>query len=98
MNAHGNNNQRYCCKKMASYLEEEDEIIIYIPKFREYGIPVHDGGSSKVKIHFCPWCGSKLPVSLRNTWFDELEKLGIEDWDDPRMPEKYKSDIWWKTR
>jgi hypothetical protein len=26
-----------------------------------YGLIVHDGGSSFIKISFCPWCGSKLP-------------------------------------
>jgi hypothetical protein len=26
-----------------------------------YGLIVHDGGSSVIKIRFCPWCGSKLP-------------------------------------
>ena len=28
----------------------------------EYGIIVHDGGSSIVRIAYCPWCGSKLPT------------------------------------
>ena len=26
-----------------------------------YGLIVHDGGSSVIRIDFCPWCGSKLP-------------------------------------
>jgi hypothetical protein len=26
-----------------------------------YRLIVHDGGSSVIEIHFCPWCGSKLP-------------------------------------
>jgi len=26
----------------------------------EYGIYVHDGGSSWVRIEFCPWCGADL--------------------------------------
>lgn len=26
-----------------------------------YGLMVHDGGSSVIKIAFCPWCGSTLP-------------------------------------
>lgn len=91
------NNHNYCCELMACNIQNEDEIIVYIPKLREYGIPVHDGGSSYMTINFCPWCGKPLPGSLRDVWFDELEKLGIEDWDDPRIPEKYKSDAWWKT-
>ena len=26
-----------------------------------YGIYVHDGGSSVIRIRYCPWCGTKLP-------------------------------------
>jgi len=26
----------------------------------EFGIRVHDGGTSFVTIRFCPWCGSNL--------------------------------------
>ena len=26
-----------------------------------YGIIVHDGSTSFIKIAFCPWCGAKLP-------------------------------------
>nr|WP_067736167.1 hypothetical protein [Novosphingobium naphthalenivorans] len=29
-----------------------------------YGIMIHDGGSSMVRINFCPWCGAKLPEPL----------------------------------
>jgi hypothetical protein len=25
-----------------------------------FGIPVRDGGSSYIKIDFCPWCGTKI--------------------------------------
>jgi hypothetical protein len=27
----------------------------------EYGLFVHDGGSSFITINYCPWCGTKLP-------------------------------------
>jgi hypothetical protein len=87
----------YCCEMMACYIQDEDGIVVYIPKFREYSIPVHDGGSSRITINFCPWCGKRLPAPLRKVWFDELERMGIEDWDDPSIPEKYKSEAWWKT-
>jgi hypothetical protein len=26
----------------------------------EYGLIIHDGGSSTIRIAFCPWCGAKL--------------------------------------
>lgn len=37
-----------------------DKIIIYDKKDNDYGLIIHDGGSSSLGIHFCPWCGSKL--------------------------------------
>ena len=29
-----------------------------------------------ITINFCPWCGTQLPESLRDRWFEELELLG----------------------
>ena len=29
-------------------------------KNKDYGIIIHDGGSSFITIKFCPWCGKKL--------------------------------------
>ena len=26
----------------------------------QYGIPIHDGGSSYIRIDYCPWCGADL--------------------------------------
>ena len=43
-----------------------DHLVRYLPVFREYGLLIHDGGSSFVRIQFCPWCGSRLPESLRD--------------------------------
>jgi hypothetical protein len=63
--------------------------------FDEYGIFIHDGGSSLTLINFCPWCGSKLPESKRDRWVEELEKLGFTDpflRDD--IPEEFKTDEW----
>jgi len=57
--------RKHCCKEMKEHVEDEDRIILYWSKFREYLIPIHDGGSSGIVILFCPWCGKKLPPSLR---------------------------------
>ena len=38
----------------------------YNERFDEYGLIIHDGGSSALLIQFCPWCGTKLPESKRN--------------------------------
>jgi hypothetical protein len=27
-----------------------------------FGIPIHDGGTSAIRVVWCPWCGSALPT------------------------------------
>lgn len=94
---------KMCCEKMEYFLNLEnpnemdpDVLICYSPCYDEYGIIIHDGGTSCVKIHYCPWCGMKLPDSKRSQWFSELEKLGIDDPIEQKIPEKYYSDKWWR--
>jgi hypothetical protein len=77
-------------------LKEGETAIRYIPKFREYGIAVLDGGDSFLQISFCPWCGSELPARLRDKWFETLESLGLAV-DSPSIPQDLKSDNWWKS-
>ena len=89
-------NETFCCKMMAENIVSEDRIICYWEKFREYGIPVHDGGSSMICIQYCPWCGKELPPSLRDEWFDRLERLGIKD--PSRAPSEMQNGTWWKSR
>ena len=71
-----------------------DCLVHYAAKFDEYGLIIHDGGSSSVSIGFCPWCGARLPDSKRDRWFDELEALGFDDPTDQEIPERYRSDAW----
>ncbi len=63
--------KKYCCVNMAYHLIEDkisknseeinyDSIIKHSLKRKEFGIPIHDGGSSYIKINYCPWCGQKL--------------------------------------
>lgn len=97
---------RHCCKRLAESVSEEceqhpdrfdcaDALLAYWPKYDEYGVIVHDGGSSMVLIAFCPWCGAKLPESKRNRWFDELELRGIDPGADI-IPKEYQTDSWWR--
>ncbi|WP_299724271.1 hypothetical protein [uncultured Tateyamaria sp.] len=67
----------------------------YNAVFDEFALMYPDG-ISVVLISFCPFCGTKLPPSKRDDWFDELEALGF---DEPllaseELPEKYKSGAW----
>jgi len=84
----------FCCESLTRSVDEES--IIYVPKFREWGIPILDGGSSFVEICYCPWCGRKLPDSLRDKWFDEAERLKIKP-PFAEMPMAYQSEEWWQA-
>lgn len=86
----------HCCTEMADRLEDETAIK-YSPKLREYGIEVNDGGTSRIQILFCPWCGTRLPSSLRDEWFNILEQAGIDPWVD-ELPPKFSTDEWWNER
>ena len=68
--------EAHCCEDMRREVERvcdqhpdrhdcPDCLVGYSPRFREYGLLIHDGGSSSMCIPFCPWCGSRLPASLR---------------------------------
>ena len=81
---------------MTENLSSGETAIEYTPKFREYGISVLDGGSSYICVNYCPWCGHTLPTSLRDQWFELLDREGLEC-DDPDLPEPFQSDLWWKS-
>ena len=80
----------HCCSTMAGQIDHRcaehvnpfdcpDALVFYEPRFDEYGIIIHDGGTSVQLIHYCPWCGTALPVSKRDRWFDQLAVLGFDD-------------------
>jgi hypothetical protein len=74
-----------------------ENVIKYTPKFREFGIEIPDGGTSKLVLNYCPWCGEKLPHSLRDLWFDTIFDMGLEPGDDS-LPDIYKTEEWWKIQ
>jgi hypothetical protein len=93
-----------CCDQMREKIEHRcaqhsdpkdcpDRLITYIAKFREYGLVVHDGGSASVRIDYCPWCGSKLPDSQRDRWFEQMERLGIDPWSQD-VPAEFEDERW----
>ncbi|MBK1884552.1 hypothetical protein JIN85_19205 [Luteolibacter pohnpeiensis] len=82
------------CEQHVGRRDCPDALINYSAKFDEYGIIVHDGGSSSISIDYCPWCGSKLPEPQRDRWFDELEKLGITDPIEQEIPEVFADGRW----
>lgn len=97
---------KHCCELMEQNLtlscgihstseECPDVLVRFSEKFREYGLIVHDGGSSSIGISFCPWCGTKFPESLRDRWFDELEILGFDDPFSQEIPDRFKTGAWY---
>ena len=83
----------HCCDEMNFHLEQDDLPITYDALIIEYGIKYLDGGSSVQLINYCPWCGKKLPESLRDKWFDTLHSLGIDPFVD-EIPEPYNTPGW----
>lgn len=57
------------CTKHESRFDCPDAVMHYFDGSGNYGLLIHDGGSSYFKIYFCPWCGKELPISK-----DETEK------------------------
>ncbi len=96
---------KHCCDRMRAELARNcgetagrfrcpDSLVDYVLKYDEYGILVHDGGTSMVQILFCPWCGTHLPESKRDRWFDELEKRGVNPLSDS-VPPDFDTDAWY---
>ena len=102
----------HCCEEMKNRIEHTcdvhdspfdcaDHIIYYSDVFDEYGIIIHDGGSSYITINYCPFCGKQLPKSKRDIYFNILENdlnYSNEDIWDGKIPEEFKSDAWWQKR
>jgi hypothetical protein len=88
----------FSCEQHSSPFECPDALVFHSEKFDEYGLIVHNGGEIYVLIQFCPWCGTQMPQSLRNRWFEELEALGFDEPLDQDIPEQYKSGAWHRER
>ena len=83
----------HLCETMALLLERGERVVTYSDRFREYGIPY--GDASYQTLLYCPWCGTRLPESLRDDWFARLEALGLEP-SDPSIPEELATGEWWR--
>lgn len=85
------------CDQHTDRTECLDCLVHYSGQFREYGILLHDGPDAYLPMRFCPFCGKKLPESLRDRWFDELNRMGIDP-EQGEIPEPYRSSRWWLVK
>ena len=103
------NPDRLCCEPMEIQLtltceqhpepwDCPDVLVVYDPRFDEYCMPIRDGGPSCVSMSFCPWCGTRMPASKRDEWFDTLEEMGFESPCDEDIPTAFKTDRWWRQK
>jgi hypothetical protein len=81
---------------MRRAIDDANSYVVYWPKFREYGIELR-GHDAIDEIEYCPWCGVKLPGSLRDEYFQHLEELKIEP-GDRNLPIQFLGDAWWRDR
>jgi len=64
----------HCCELMQHYLDEKKVGIYYDQIIRGYYICLIGLKDGKHVIYNCPWCGSELPNSLVDEYYDTLEK------------------------
>lgn len=88
----------HTCPIHTNPFECPDHLIYYLAKFDEYSLIIHDGGSSSVGIEYCPWCGTKLPESKRDLWFDRLEELGYDDFYEQDIPKEFHTGEWYRDK
>jgi Domain of unknown function (DUF6980) len=103
-----------CCTLMEDFINKEEELgystnvnIGYSPILREYFIYNYIDREVLIQVHdrqtifFCPWCGTKLPLSLRNVYYKLLcKKYGVRDpnVDKHKVPPEFQTDEWWRKR
>jgi len=85
---------KFCCDELRDHCKNEELGIIFYPKFLEFGLLVQDGGSSFIEIYYCPWCGEKLPNSVRDLRFKMIDKLPRGPDGALRFPEGFDHERW----
>jgi hypothetical protein len=91
------------CAKTAYAMYKSRSTYWYIPRTREYGLRIVDPfiriENQPIRIlpvRYCPWCGEKLPTSLKAEWLSRIGALGLSE-DSPDIPAPLANDAWWKA-
>ncbi|MEC9345281.1 MAG: hypothetical protein VYB54_03575 [Pseudomonadota bacterium] len=98
---------------MREVLETGRSGFTYVGRWREYGVrcfeqdrPVWSRPPRYRRISRSPWCGRRLPGSLKAVWVSLLDLYGIyADMDHlpdansiAGLPDAMLSDLWWRDR
>ncbi|HEY2035227.1 MAG TPA: hypothetical protein VGH02_16215 [Rhizomicrobium sp.] len=98
---HQHSEQNSCLEsefpELLKFAKDDETAILYWPNFREFMLPILDGGGSAQRIHFDPWTGRELPSPLRDELFKMLESMGIEA-DIFSIPDEFSDERWWIER
>lgn len=86
----------WSCRVHVDPFDCGDALVWFMPKYDEFGLIIHDGGSSVSVIAFCPWCGVQLPESRRDRWHEELEARGIDPHED-EIPAEFADHRWMES-
>lgn len=98
-----------CCEAMSAAVDgfcdqHEDPwacnlaVVVFNEPLDEYGLLLRQREAEYVLIRHCPWCGSGLPESRRDAWFDALEARGFDDvlgLDASELPPEFLTDAWY---
>jgi len=102
--------QQYCCRKMASTLEEHMKPLKYDFQSRTYMMEYHSYQKPRKNhvivcetLNYCPFCGAKFPEQLNSELSRILrEEYHLQDaWEQlsaGNVPDEFKTDEWWKKR
>ena len=99
MQSEGKTYYSHCCDEMSGHIADPSLPIEYVPYTREYGIQHLKSEGSMQRISLCPWCGSRLPASLREAWGEVLDEMGLYNPftdDRDQVPGEFWSDTWWR--
>jgi hypothetical protein len=96
---------QHCCLDMAWFISEPVEsesqgpnpVILWLRSWDEYRIDISRRGHSSTRIHYCPWCSTKLPNPKTDLWYETLNNLGYHDPGNDDIPEEFNTDKWWRN-
>lgn len=85
----------FCCQGMQDAVDHPGVAITYSAKFNEFGVRFLNEETGVITLDYCPWCGQLLPESLRDAWFEEMERRGIDPWLED-VPAEFTDDRWYR--